>query len=113
MAVSTTDLPRLAHPALRDQISRVPYLPGLDGLRALAVIGGFLRMVQGGPGLLQGGAVSNVRDGDTMVGLPSASEQAGAYVRLERFDARSCERGDRQDVIVRQPLCGGKNRRDL
>ncbi len=39
MAVSTTDLPRLAHPALRDQISRVPYLPGLDGLRALAVIG--------------------------------------------------------------------------
>ncbi|MDP2290447.1 MAG: acyltransferase family protein [Actinomycetota bacterium] len=27
----------LSHPALRHQISRVPYLPGLDGLRALAV----------------------------------------------------------------------------
>ena len=26
-----------AHPALRNQISRVPYLPGLDGLRAIAV----------------------------------------------------------------------------
>ncbi len=27
------------HPVMRNQISRVPYLPGLDGLRALAVIG--------------------------------------------------------------------------
>ena len=27
----------LAHPTLRNQISRVPYLPGLDGLRAIAV----------------------------------------------------------------------------
>ena len=27
----------LPHPALRNQISRVPYLPGLDGLRAIAV----------------------------------------------------------------------------
>ena len=27
----------LTHPALRNQISRVPYLPGLDGLRAIAV----------------------------------------------------------------------------
>lgn len=28
---------RLNHPTLRNQISRVPYLPGLDGLRAIAV----------------------------------------------------------------------------
>ena len=28
---------RLTHPTLRNQISRVPYLPGLDGLRAIAV----------------------------------------------------------------------------
>ena len=27
------------HPVMRNQISRVPYLPGLDGMRALAVIG--------------------------------------------------------------------------
>ena len=27
------------HPALRTQVNRVPYLPGLDGLRALAVVG--------------------------------------------------------------------------
>ncbi len=39
MAVTTSDVPRLAHPASRDTISRVPYLPGLDGLRAIAVIG--------------------------------------------------------------------------
>jgi len=39
MAVNTTDLPRSVHPAMRDQISRVPYLPGLDGLRAIAVLG--------------------------------------------------------------------------
>jgi len=28
----------ITHPALRNQISRVPYLPGLDGLRAIAVV---------------------------------------------------------------------------
>jgi len=28
---------QLTHPTLRNQISRVPYLPGLDGLRAIAV----------------------------------------------------------------------------
>jgi peptidoglycan/LPS O-acetylase OafA/YrhL len=28
----------LTHPVLRNQISRVPYLPGLDGLRAIAVV---------------------------------------------------------------------------
>ncbi len=28
---------QLTHPALRNQISRVPYLPGIDGLRAIAV----------------------------------------------------------------------------
>ncbi|MDO8365053.1 MAG: acyltransferase, partial [Actinomycetota bacterium] len=28
----------IIHPALRNQISRVPYLPGLDGLRAIAVV---------------------------------------------------------------------------
>ena len=27
------------HPALRTQVNRVPYLPGLDGLRAIAVVG--------------------------------------------------------------------------
>ena len=27
------------HPVMRNQISRVPYLPGLDGMRAIAVIG--------------------------------------------------------------------------
>ena len=27
------------HPVMRNQISRVPYLPGLDGLRAIAVVG--------------------------------------------------------------------------
>ena len=27
------------HPVMRNQISRVPYLPGLDGLRAIAVLG--------------------------------------------------------------------------
>jgi peptidoglycan/LPS O-acetylase OafA/YrhL len=40
MAASTATVPvaeRLTHPTLRNQISRVPYLPGLDGLRAIAV----------------------------------------------------------------------------
>ncbi|MEQ1699179.1 MAG: acyltransferase family protein [Ilumatobacteraceae bacterium] len=37
MAATTAIAEPLAHPALRNQISRVPYLPGLDGLRAIAV----------------------------------------------------------------------------
>ena len=37
MAAITAIAEPLAHPALRNQISRVPYLPGLDGLRAIAV----------------------------------------------------------------------------
>ncbi|HQZ33927.1 MAG TPA: acyltransferase, partial [Ilumatobacteraceae bacterium] len=42
MAASTASVAvaqQLTHPTLRNQISRVPYLPGLDGLRAIAVIG--------------------------------------------------------------------------
>jgi peptidoglycan/LPS O-acetylase OafA/YrhL len=40
MAVPVLDpTQQLNHPVLRNQISRVPYLPGLDGLRALAVAG--------------------------------------------------------------------------
>ena len=40
MAVASVDLSStLEHPSLQHQISRVPYLPGLDGLRALAVAG--------------------------------------------------------------------------
>ena len=39
MAASTEPIAGpLTHPALRRQISSVPYLPGLDGMRALAVI---------------------------------------------------------------------------
>ena len=41
MAASTATLEPIAqpaHPSLRHQVSRVPYLPGLDGMRALAVI---------------------------------------------------------------------------
>jgi peptidoglycan/LPS O-acetylase OafA/YrhL len=40
MAASTATVvvaEQLTHPTLRNQISRVPYLPGLDGLRAIAV----------------------------------------------------------------------------
>jgi len=40
MAASTATVAvaeQLTHPTLRNQISRVPYLPGLDGLRAIAV----------------------------------------------------------------------------
>ena len=37
MAATTAIAEPLAHPVLRNQISRVPYLPGLDGLRAIAV----------------------------------------------------------------------------
>jgi peptidoglycan/LPS O-acetylase OafA/YrhL len=40
MAASTATVAvaeQLNHPTLRNQISRVPYLPGLDGLRAIAV----------------------------------------------------------------------------
>jgi peptidoglycan/LPS O-acetylase OafA/YrhL len=40
MAASTATVvvaEQLPHPTLRNQISRVPYLPGLDGLRAIAV----------------------------------------------------------------------------
>ncbi len=40
MAASTATVAvaeKLTHPTLRNQISRVPYLPGLDGLRAIAV----------------------------------------------------------------------------
>ena len=36
-ALTATAAESLVHPALRQQISRVPYLPGLDGLRAIAV----------------------------------------------------------------------------
>jgi peptidoglycan/LPS O-acetylase OafA/YrhL len=40
MAVSTIEPTELqSHPVMRNQISRVPYLPGLDGLRAIAVVG--------------------------------------------------------------------------
>ncbi len=40
MAASTATVAvaeQLTHPTLRSQVSRVPYLPGLDGLRAIAV----------------------------------------------------------------------------
>jgi peptidoglycan/LPS O-acetylase OafA/YrhL len=40
MAVSTLEpTEHHTHPVMRNQISRVPYLPGLDGLRAIAVVG--------------------------------------------------------------------------
>lgn len=37
--MSTTIAEQPTHPALRSQVNRVPYLPGLDGLRAIAVLG--------------------------------------------------------------------------
>ncbi len=40
MAATATDVDTVhTHPVMRNQISRVPYLPGLDGLRAIAVVG--------------------------------------------------------------------------
>jgi peptidoglycan/LPS O-acetylase OafA/YrhL len=37
LMASPTVIEQPTHPALRNQVSRVPYLPGLDGLRAIAV----------------------------------------------------------------------------
>ena len=38
MAAPTVSVQHLRHPVLRNDITRVPHMPGLDGLRALAVV---------------------------------------------------------------------------
>ena len=95
MAAPTATLAEpLAHPALRNQISRVPYLPGLDGLRAIAVSA--VLVYHANHGWLSGGflgvEVFFVISGYLITLLLLAEKERTGRVRLGQFWLRRARR---------------------
>ena len=84
----------LAHPAMRNQISRVPYLPGLDGLRAIAVVG--VMVYHANHGWLSGGflgvEVFFVISGYLITLMLVAEKERTGSVSLRRFWLRRARR---------------------
>ena len=95
MAVSTLDpIEHLNHPVLRQQISRVPYLPGVDGLRALAVIA--VMLYHANHGWLSGGflgvEVFFVISGYLITLLLVSEKERTGRVSLRKFWLRRARR---------------------
>ena len=97
MAASTAILEPIAqpaHPSLRQQVSRVPYLPGLDGMRALAVIA--VMVYHANHGWLSGGflgvEVFFVISGYLITLLLISEHERTGRVRLGRFWLRRARR---------------------
>ena len=82
------------HPVMRNQISRVPYLPGLDGLRALAVVG--VMVYHANHGWLSGGflgvEVFFVISGYLITLLLVAEKERTGTVSLRKFWMRRARR---------------------
>jgi len=95
MSAATIDTTgQLAHPAMRNQISRVPYLPGLDGLRAIAVVG--VIVYHANHGWLSGGflgvEVFFVISGYLITLMLVAEKERTGGVSLRRFWLRRARR---------------------
>ena len=100
MSMSTLPPPTIdvtehhTHPVMRNQISRVPYLPGLDGLRALAVIG--VMVYHANHGWLSGGflgvEVFFVISGYLITLLLVAEKERTGTVSLRKFWMRRARR---------------------
>ena len=95
MAVASIDrTSTLEHPSLQHQISRVPYLPGLDGLRALAVAG--VMVYHANHGWLSGGflgvEVFFVISGYLITLLLVSEQERSGTVRLGKFWMRRARR---------------------
>ena len=95
MAVASVDrTSTLEHPSLQHQISRVPYLPGLDGLRALAVVG--VMVYHANHGWLSGGflgvEVFFVISGYLITLLLVSEQERTGTVRLGKFWMRRVRR---------------------
>ncbi len=82
------------HPVMRNQISRVPYLPGLDGMRAIAVIG--VMVYHANHGWLSGGflgvEVFFVISGYLITLLLVAEKERTGRVSLRKFWMRRARR---------------------
>ncbi|MEY4173796.1 MAG: hypothetical protein RI900_961 [Actinomycetota bacterium] len=95
MAVASVDrTSTFEHPSLQHQISRVPYLPGLDGLRALAVAG--VMVYHANHGWLSGGflgvEVFFVISGYLITLLLVSEQERTGGVALGRFWLRRARR---------------------
>ncbi|MFM2078281.1 MAG: hypothetical protein RJA49_2171 [Actinomycetota bacterium] len=90
--IETTD--HHAHPVMRNQISRVPYLPGLDGLRAIAVVG--VMVYHANHGWLNGGflgvEVFFVISGYLITLMLVAEKERTGRVSLRQFWMRRARR---------------------